>query len=298
MSRFLAALRTGRVLLMDGAMGTELRRAGLANDACPELCNLTHADRVKAIHQAYRDAGAVCLVTNTFQAHPQALAKYGLQDQLDAIQQAALTLARSAGGPASFALASLGPIGEPLSLEAASQLARSLPPADALLLETWSNLKNLEPLLQAIQSTPGIRNMPVLLSLTYHRTSSGKLKVHQGEPPDCYARVLGSRGVAALGVNCGRDIDMDEIISIVRCYRQETDLPVFARPNAGTPLRSGDQWLYPQTPATMAARLPELLEAGVRLVGGCCGTTPEHIAAFRPIIAAWNEKHRIAENEG
>jgi 5-methyltetrahydrofolate--homocysteine methyltransferase len=97
-------------------------------------------------------------------------------------------------------------------------------------------------------------------------------------------------GIAALGVNCGKDIGMDEIIEIIRQYRKVTDLPLFARPNAGTPTKKGKRWVYPLTPKEMAARLPELLEAGVCMVGGCCGTTPAHIAAMRPIVDAWNRR--------
>ena len=85
---------------------------------------------------------------------------------------------------------------------------------------------------------------------------------------------------------------MDEMIEIIRAYRQETDLPLFARPNAGTPTRVGDRWVYPHTPAQMAARLPELLEAGVSMIGGCCGTTPEYIASFRVVVDEWNSQHR------
>jgi 5-methyltetrahydrofolate--homocysteine methyltransferase len=96
-------------------------------------------------------------------------------------------------------------------------------------------------------------------------------------------------GLAALGgVNCGRDVGMGELIEIVRRYRAVTDLPLFARPNAGTPARRGEDWVYPESPAALAERLPELLEAGVALVGGCCGTTPSHIAAFRAVVEAWN----------
>ncbi len=83
---------------------------------------------------------------------------------------------------------------------------------------------------------------------------------------------------------------MDEIIEIIRRYRQESDLPLFARPNAGTPRKEGDQWIYPHSPEEMAERLPELLEAGVCMVGGCCGTTPAHIAAFRKVVDEWNRK--------
>jgi 5-methyltetrahydrofolate--homocysteine methyltransferase len=132
---------------------------------------------------------------------------------------------------------------------------------------------------------------PLLLSFTYLRTSEGKLLTYSAETPETCAGLGSQSGVAALGVNCGRDIGMEEIIEIIHRYRQVTDLPLFARPNAGTPTRAGDQWIYPHTPATMARRLPELLDAGISMVGGCCGTTPEHIAAFRPIVDDWNARH-------
>ena len=99
-----------------------------------------------------------------------------------------------------------------------------------------------------------------------------------------------SIGIAALGVNCGLDVEIYDIIHIVKEYRGATDLPILVRPNAGTPKRVENQWEYPITAARMAERLPELLEAGVSMVGGCCGTTPDHIAAFRPIIDKWNAR--------
>src|SRR5262249_41650204 len=96
-------------------------------------------------------------------------------------------------------------------------------------------------------------------------------------------------GVDALGVNCGRDLAVGDAAEVVRRYRQETDLPLFARPNAGTPAFVDGKWVYSWTPALLARALPELLKAGVAMVGGCCGTTPEHIAALRPVVEAWNE---------
>jgi methionine synthase I (cobalamin-dependent) len=133
--------------------------------------------------------------------------------------------------------------------------------------------------------------LPVLLSLTYrHEENGGGLLTFSGHSPEWFARRARDYGIAALGVNCGRDIGMGDIIAIVRRYRAVTDLPLFARPNAGTPTRDGNRWVYPLTPEAMAARLPELLEAGVSMVGGCCGTTPEHIAACKPIIDAWNAR--------
>lgn len=289
MSRFLEALHSGRVLLMDGAMGTELQRAGLAPGACGELWNLTHPEKVRQIHEAYLAAGAECLLTNTFQSNPAALARHGVADRMAAINEAALPLARSAQGGKPFVLASIGPIGVNKS---AAELADrnvlrlvigTLLTADAVLLETWSDPA-------ALLTLPQMSEPPMLLSVTYeHREGAERgLWSHSGHPPEWFALQAKKFGVAALGVNCGRDVDMDDVIEIVRRYRTVCDLPVFARPNAGTPTRAGKRWAYPRTPAQMAEHLPELLEAGARMVGGCCGITPAHIAELRPIVERWN----------
>jgi len=95
--------------------------------------------------------------------------------------------------------------------------------------------------------------------------------------------------VQGLGVNCGREIGMKECVEIAHQYRDNTHLPVFVRPNAGTPKFRNEQWVYPHSPEYMASWLPELLAAGVRMVGGCCGTTPAHIAAFKKVIDEWNQ---------
>jgi 5-methyltetrahydrofolate--homocysteine methyltransferase len=295
--RFRQALSSGRVLLMDGAMGTELQRAGCRPDECHEAWNLTHPGAVRAIHQAYAEAGAQCLVTNTFQAHPAALARHGLADQLLAIQRSALALARAAGGPDCFIICDIGPIVEPPSHEefrdpySVRWAVRGLRDADALLLETCSSPRVRYAVRWAGEQAAG---PPVLLSLTYQKTEQGDLRTITGHAPEWFARRARGYGIAALGVNCGRDMGMDEIIDVVQRYRRHTDLPLFARPNAGTPAQAGGRWIYPHSPASMAARLPELLEAEVTLVGGCCGTTPAHIAAFRPIVEAWNARRGLA----
>jgi 5-methyltetrahydrofolate--homocysteine methyltransferase len=296
MSRFLEALNSGRVLLMDGAMGTELQRAGIREGECYELWNLTYPDRVRAIHQAYADAGAEVLLTNTFQANPAALARHGLQDRLEEIARAALDLARSVAGAGRFTVADIGPFawGEG-SPEAFDRAVCALNTADALLLETRPHHLDVIHAAHACQPAVNPSGVPVLLSFAFRRDPSGTgpCRLEWGFTPEAAAELAHDSGIAALGVNCGRDIGMDEIIEIVRRYRKATDLPLFARPNAGTPQRVGDRWVYPHTPAAMAARLPELLEAGVVMVGGCCGTTPEHIAVFRPVVEAWNARRKV-----
>jgi 5-methyltetrahydrofolate--homocysteine methyltransferase len=264
---------------MDGAMGTELLRAGLAPGECPEAWNLTRPEQVRQVHQAYRESGAVCFLTNTFQANPVTLAKWGLAEQLEEINRAAVAIARSVAGPDAFVLGDVGPFESPALAADAERVVRSLAGADALLLETCSDLRLLEAVVRL--DLP----RPVLFSLTYRRNPDGEPRTYPDDrPPEYYAPDVERLGATALGVNCGRDIGMGDILEILDRYRRVTKLPLFARPNAGKPVRQGEGWVYPHGPEEMAARVPDLVRAGARLIGGCCGTTPEHIEAFSQIL--------------
>jgi 5-methyltetrahydrofolate--homocysteine methyltransferase len=300
MSDFLQALYSGRVLLMDGAMGTELQRLGMGPDECGESWNLRRADSVRAVHESYVAAGAEVLLTNTFQANPSHLARFELEDHLEEIIGNAVQLARKAAGRSRFVLGAIGPI---LTAEGRTPFAdckeltrvlTSLDGVDGILFETCSHPRVLSALAYAFHRVVGIET-PLLLSLSYQRTPSGQLTTISGHAPETFARHAEHHGVAALGVNCGRDMDIDDIIEVIHRYRAATNLPLFARPNAGTPMKQGDRWNYPHTSEAMAARLPELLEAGVSMIGGCCGTTPAHIAAFRTVIDTLEqEQNRVA----
>jgi 5-methyltetrahydrofolate--homocysteine methyltransferase len=293
MSRLLQAMKSGRVLLMDGAMGTELQRAGLKPGECGESWNLSRPEEVRAIHRAYAESGAEVLLTNTFQADEIALARHGRAEDQLAIRAKALWLARSVSGPDRFVLADVGPVvtlpryREFGDRNVVKRTVASVGNSDALLIETCSTSRVLYATWTAAQET----QQPVLLSLTFRRDPVRGLVTLNGRTPEWFAGRAAGYGASALGVNCGRDIGMDDVIEIIRRYRQATDLPLFARPNAGTPAKVGDRWVYPHTPEQMAGRLPELLLAGITMIGGCCGTTPEHIAAFRPIIREWNTRH-------
>ncbi|MGH7173203.1 MAG: homocysteine S-methyltransferase family protein [Gemmataceae bacterium] len=295
MSAFLDALRSGRVLLMDGAMGTQLQRTGITSRECRELWNLTHPDRVQAIHRSYVDAGAEILLTNTFLSNPSHLDDFGLDDRLEEINRVAVRLARKTVGRSRFVFGDVGPLldgsGWPefADYRELARVLASLDGVDGVLFETFSSPRVLSAIEYAFHRIAEVET-PLLLSLAYQRSPSGQLATFSGHGPETYARHAERHGVAALGVNCGQDIDMDDIIEIIRRYRVVTDLPLFARPNAGTPTKQGDQWIYPHTPEAMAARLPELLEVGACMVGGCCGTTPAHITAFRTVIDAWKER--------
>jgi methionine synthase I (cobalamin-dependent) len=267
--------------------------------ACSEHWNLSRPEKVRAIHQAYSTAGAQVLLTNTFQTNPKSLAKHGLEQQLEHIIQAAVALARSAEGASPFVLADVGPI-PPDATSGARENRQwlecwggSLGRVDGILLETFSN-EDAFSLVEFLRESGPIRDLPILLSFTYLHGPRG-LQILAGQAPEEIAARADRAGVSALGVNCGREIDMTAIIEIVRRYRDATALPLFVRPNAGTPVSVGGAWVYPLTPKKMAGRLPELLAAGITMVGGCCGTTPEHIAAFCPIINQWNARHAAKE---
>jgi 5-methyltetrahydrofolate--homocysteine methyltransferase len=289
---FLEALRSGRALLMDGAMGTELQRAGLKPGECGELWNLSHPEKVRAIHQAYVEAGAEVLLTNTFQASPAALQRYKAGDRCEALCRAAVSLAREAAGPQRWVLADLGPCSEE---DCASwpDFVRALAAAgpDGFLVETCSDPNTIIRLLKVLASDHR-RPFPVLVSFTYLRDRDGRSRTIGGLPPAKMVRWVESYSVAGLGVNCGRDMGLAQTLEVVEAYRDNTHRRLFVRPNAGTPRQVEGRWEYPHTAEYMASWLPELLAAGVSMVGGCCGTTPDHTAAFRPVVDKWNRRQR------
>jgi methionine synthase I (cobalamin-dependent) len=301
MTPLLEVLRSRRVLLMDGATGTELQRRGLKPGANTAAWNVLHPDRVEAVHRGYLDAGADVLLTNTFSinchSHDHDLVRAGKTLSRKLVWTAAL---ERTGTARVYRLLALGPVaGDPGGREF-DDLRRVWLPGEGLC-RLWTPGSPLpDGLLLETCSTPRVRlavgrvrgsGVPVLVSLAFHRDAKGKLVTASGHSPDWFARRARDYGMDALGVNCGVEIGMDEVTEIVRRYRDATDLPLFARPNAGTPRKRGKAWVYPRTPEEMADRLPPLLEAGVSMVGGCCGTTPAHVAAFRVVVDGWNARH-------
>jgi 5-methyltetrahydrofolate--homocysteine methyltransferase len=296
MARLQEALSGGQVILMDGAMGTELRRAGLPPDGCGELWNVTHPEKVRAIHQSYKDAGTRCFLTNTFQANPTVLAKHAAAERLEKINQEAVAIARSVAGAEGFVLGDIGPFEPRWNQETIQRVVTSLRGVDGILLETFSDTDALWAVKYGCLPCLEAESIPVLVSITYKQSPEGVLATQGGQSPDVFGQLAPQYGVTALGVNCGRDVAIEDMAKIISCYRKATDLPLFARPNAGTPVQQGTEWLYPHSPEKMASDLDKLLEAGVAMVGGCCGTTPAHIAAFAAVVEDWNRRLLPGEN--
>ncbi len=261
-------------------MGTELMRL----HESPRFAARTEPERVALIHAQHTAAKASVILTNTFQVNPVVLGRSCTAEFHHALWQSALDAARSARPSPRYILGDIGPFSECMP-KVASEVLRECKSLDGVLLETWSSLDDLRTFAHARKrSTP-----PLLVSFTYYRSRKAGWRTFTDEQPEACARAAQQTGAVALGVNCGRNLSMKNMREIVRRYHDACELPVFIRPNAGTPKRTASGWRYPRSPDAMAADLGPLLEEGIAMVGGCCGTTPDHIMHFRLAIDAWNE---------
>jgi 5-methyltetrahydrofolate--homocysteine methyltransferase len=300
MSRLMNAI-AGRVLLADGAMGTQLQQAGLESGGCGEAWNLDHPERVERIQRAYVDAGSDCLLTNTFGASRIMLARHDEADRVAAINDAAVRIARRAfGARAGFVIGDIGPFGglmEPLGDIARDDVERAFREqaralveagADAIIVETQTALEELE---IAVAAAKEAGAPAVIGSIAFDKMlDEDDVRTMMGVSPEAAAVFMAERGVDIVALNCGTGIDVAMAANIVRRYRAAAGLPVMAQPNAGQPVLENFTVLYRETPDEMARDLPALLDTGVAIVGGCCGSTPAHIKRFRAIL----DSHQVA----
>ena len=279
----------GLPLVGDGAMGTELQRAGLPIGECGDRWVVDHPDRVLAIHRAYVEAGSELLTTNSFGANPWVLERYGLADRLVAINRAAASLAREAAGDRAWVLGDIGPCGgflrplgeiDPDRLLAAftSQATALLEGgADAIIVETMTALDELE---VAVRAARAAGAPAVIASLAFDRLPIGQVKTMMGVSPEQGARVAARAGADVIGANCGTRMGFSDFGRVVAGYRHECDLPVMIQANAGSPELVDVHAVYRMTPEEFAEGMVPLLGEGAKILGGCCGTRPDHLAAL------------------
>ena len=283
-----------RVLLGDGAMGTQLQIAGLESGGCGEAWNLDHPERILKIQRGYVDAGSDILLTNTFGASRIMLNRHEEGERTVDINKAAVALARKALGGHGFVLGDIGPFGglmEPYGEivredveRAFREQARALVEAgaDGIIIETQTALEELE---IAIAASHDAGAQVVIGSIAFDRMVEGNdVRTMMGVSPEYAAEFMVKHGCHILALNCGTGINMNMAADIVRRYRKVSALPCMAQPNAGQPVLENMKVVYKETPDEMAAGLPELLAAGANIVGGCCGSTPDHIRRFRRIL--------------
>jgi 5-methyltetrahydrofolate--homocysteine methyltransferase len=286
-----------RPLIGDGAMGTELMLAGLERGRPGEAWNLTHPDRVLAVQRRYAEAGSDCLLTNTFGASRLMLERHGHAPDVVEINKAAVAIAREAfAGRPGYVIGDIGPFGglmepygdvsEAAVREAFQEQARALVDGgvDGIIIETQTSL---EELLLGIVAAKDAGAACVIGSMAYDVTRDGStFRTMMGIDPERAAAFMDEHGAQILGLNCGTGMDMARARDAVVRYRQVSILPVMVQPNAGQPKLAGMKVVYDETPEQMAPGVIPLVEAGARIVGACCGSTPDHIRAFRQALDA------------
>ena len=273
-----------RVLILDGAMGTLLQERGMPPGGCPEEMNRVAPDVVTGIHAEYAAAGADILIANSFGGNRAKLAHYGLAGAVDELNRRAVELARQAGGPQLFVGGSVGPTGrfvepvgdagfdEMVAIFAEQIRALASAGADLISFETFLDIRELR---AGIIACRDVCDLPIIAQLTFD--DGGRTVL--GTPPAAAAVTLDALQVEVIGSNCG--LGIDGIHDVLAQMRQVTPRPLIAQANAGLPVLKDGQTLFPGTPAEMTAYHERLIALGVRVIGGCCGTTPNHIRAMR-----------------
>lgn len=272
------------ILILDGAMGTQLIERGLKKGECPELWNLEKPEIIMEIHRNYFEAGADAVLTNTFGGNSIKLAHFKLEERAREINLAGARIAvgvkpegKFVGGdigPTGKILKPYGPLDEMSAISSFEEQAKALAEGkvDFIIIETMSDLKEA---ILALRGAKKVTFLPVLVSLTYQRTPRGFFTIMGNSLPDC-VRTLEEEGADAIGTNC--NIGSAEMVLLVKELKAQTSLPIFVEPNAGKPILSEEGIVhYEESPEYFAENILKIFELGVNGIGGCCGTTPLYI---------------------
>lgn len=291
MEPFLPRLRSGPALVGDGAMGTVLMARGLAPGRPPEEATLAHPDWVVEAARRYALAGADVVETNTFGASPLKLALAGLGGETERLNRDAVLLAREGAGDGVWVAASVGPCGrllEPWGDAASAAVLEGFVAqigfladagVDAVFVETMTDLEEAKLAVRAArEAAPAL---PVVAMMTFEATPRGFFTIMGTSVADA-AAALEAAGADAVGSNCGNGVG--EMVEIAKELRRHSSLPVVIQPNAGLPRTRDGRLEWGESPSSMAEGARELLALGVGLIGGCCGTTPEHVRALRAVV--------------
>ncbi len=297
MEGLLARLSRSGVLVGDGALGTQLMQRGLPSGQPPEWFALERPDVLEDVARLYVEAGADLVTTNTFGGNAFRLGLHGLAAERERINREAVLAVRRAVGERAFVSASVGPSGRmlkplgdtsPDEVEAAfaEQIETlSAAGADVVCIETMGDLEEATRAVRAAKRVAPA--LPVIATMTFSRKPRGFFTMMGVSVGQVFAG-LADAGADVVGSNCGNGIE--EMLEIARAAAPAASVPLAFQPNAGLPDTVDGRLLYRQSPEAMASQVPALLELGVAIVGGCCGTGPEHIRAFRQTVDAWRRK--------
>ncbi len=293
MESILRRIENGEILIADGAMGSLLmaRAKDLIKGKCPEFINLSRADILEEVARLYLEAGADIVQTNTFGGSPLKLSDYSLQDKTEEINRAAVQAVKKIVDGKAYVSASCGPSGKMLKPygtvepeEMYENFSRQLKTvikagADIVCAETMTDVQEAALAVKAAKAISS--SIPVMATMTFDKTPRGFFTM-MGVNIEKAARELEAAGADIIGSNCGNGIE--NMILIAKEYRQFTTLPLLIQSNAGLPEIRDDEVIYPETPGFMAEKSKELAAAGVSIIGGCCGTTPEHIRTIAKTV--------------
>jgi 5-methyltetrahydrofolate--homocysteine methyltransferase len=287
----LSRVRRGDIILGDGAMGTMLFKKGLKPGDCPEELNLSSPEILKEIAAAYLDAGAEIIQTNTFGGSPLKLQQYSLDSKTEVINRRAVETVRGVVGNRAYVSGSCGPSGRiliPYGDTAPEQIFESSLRQMRALIDAGVDLICVETMIDITEAVLNVKaarsiapNIPIMATMTFDRTPKGFFTV-MGVTIEQAARELEKAGADLIGSNCGYGIEM--MVKMAREFRIHSEMPLVFQANAGLPEMVDGEPVYRETPEMMARNARELVSIGVSIIGGCCGTTPEHIAAMRAMI--------------
>jgi len=280
------------VRLSDGAWGTELQKLGLPPGAPPELWNTERPEAVEAVARSYVEAGCDVILTNTFGGNAFVLERHGAAGRAAELVEAGVAISRRAAGEQAKVFASIGPTGKILMMgeedenalavafaEAAGAAERG--GADALVFETFNEIAELG---LAVGTVRGVCDLPIVCSMTFASGPDGVATL-MGQSPGDLACAADGWEADAVGANCGAG--PDNYVRVAALLREATDLPIWIKANAGLPQLGPDgQTTFPMGPDEFASFVPALIEAGANFLGGCCGTTPEHLRRLRAAVDA------------
>lgn len=291
MRKIIHEIQKGRILVSDGAWGTFLQKKGLLPGECPEQWNVTRSEDIFDIAKSYIDAGADMIETNSFGGNYFKLKGYGLENQVYELNKAAAAISRRAAGSDHFVLGSVGPTGKLLMMEEvteaelyeafkAQSIALEAGGADAIVIETMTDLEEARIAVKAAKENTACE---VICTMTFDKILSGEYRTMMGISPAEMTETLVEAGATIIGANCGNGIA--DMIGIVKEIRQtNAQIPILIHANAGMPQYCDGETTFPESPADMASRVKEIVEAGANIIGGCCGTTPDHICEVHHVV--------------